>query len=108
MEMNIARSELISALARVQGIVERRPINRIIANVLLKAQAPDTLVGAVFTSKMLLAGQTETLSFDLKPGDGGLMDSYYAEIYVDPVTPNFRECRPENNKSDVVTPDCIK
>ena len=71
-------------------------------------KAPDTLVGAVFTSKMLLAGQTETLSFDLKPGDGGLMDSYYAEIYVDPVTPNFRECRPENNKSDVVTPDCIK
>jgi hypothetical protein len=55
-----------------------------------------------------MPGQTEKLDFVVDAGAGTTKDGYYAEIYVDPVMPTFRECRPENNKSAVVTPKCIK
>ncbi len=71
-------------------------------------RVPDVQIGTVHTTKLLMPGQTEKLDFVVDPMDGNTKDGYYAEIYVDPVNPTFRECRPENNKSAVVTPKCIK
>jgi hypothetical protein len=71
-------------------------------------RAPNVQIGTVYTTKALLPGQTEEIAFVVDPADGTSGSSYYAEIYVDPAMPTFHECRPENNKSAVVTPACVK
>lgn len=49
MEFHIAKEELVRALQRVQGIVERRSTNPIIANVLLRAESAGLVVTATDT-----------------------------------------------------------
>ena len=55
MKFQIATEELVRALARVQGIVERRSTNPIIANVLLEATAQGLTVTATDTQVGLTA-----------------------------------------------------
>jgi DNA polymerase-3 subunit beta len=55
MKFQIATEELVRALARVQGIVERRSTNPIIANVLLDASAGSVEVTATDTQVGLVA-----------------------------------------------------
>ncbi len=69
---------------------------------------PNTQIGSVYTSKTLLPGQTEAIPFVSAMADANTDDTFYAEILVDPNQPNFHECRPENNRSDDVNPDCPK
>lgn len=54
MEFRIAKDELIRALSRVQGIVEKRSTNPIIANVLLEASSDGMKVSATDTEVSLI------------------------------------------------------
>jgi len=54
MEFRIAKDELIRALSRVQGIVEKRSTNPIIANVLLEASGDGMKVSATDTEVSLV------------------------------------------------------
>lgn len=54
MEFRIAKDELIRALSRVQGIVEKRSTNPIIANVLLEAGSDGMKVSATDTEVSLI------------------------------------------------------
>jgi DNA polymerase-3 subunit beta len=54
MEFRIAKDELIRALSRVQGIVEKRSTNPIIANVLLEAGSDGMKVSATDTEVSLV------------------------------------------------------
>ena len=65
-------------------------------------------LGSVFTTKVLLAGQTEQLAFSVPMAEADANDVFYAELVVDPDQPIFRECRPENNRSAEVSADCPK
>lgn len=56
MEFHIAREELIRALQRVQGIVERRSTNPIIANVLLRAETSAGLVVTATDTEISFVG----------------------------------------------------
>lgn len=59
MEFHIARDELIRALSRVQGIVERRSTNPIIANVLISASADKGLVVTATDTEISFVGSYE-------------------------------------------------
>ena len=65
-------------------------------------------VATVTTTKPLFPGQTEVLPVTIDPMDASSADTFYAEIVVDPMNPTFNECRPENNTSPMVTPDCVQ
>ena len=58
MEFRIAKDELIRALSRVQGIVEKRSTNPIIANVLLEASSDGMKVSATDTEVSLIGHYT--------------------------------------------------
>ncbi len=62
----------------------------------------DVVLGTVVTTKALLAGQTELIDFEVPAGEGGNADAYYARIVVDPIAPQFQQCRDDN---DVSAPD---
>jgi len=59
MDFHIAREELVRALSRVQGIVERRSTNPIIANVLLTADETRGLVVAATDTEISFIGNYE-------------------------------------------------
>lgn len=69
---------------------------------------PNVQVATVTTTKALLPGQTEVLNVTLPAAEATTGDAFYAEILVDPVMPIFNECRPENNTSATVSPDCVQ
>ncbi|MBO6934280.1 MAG: VCBS repeat-containing protein [Deltaproteobacteria bacterium] len=64
---------------------------------------PETMIGTVTTTRPLLPAQTETLTFS----GGSSTDTFQARILNDPAAPLFNECRPENNDSEPVEPDCL-
>ncbi len=59
MDFHIAREELVRALSRVQGIVERRSTNPIIANVLLTADESRGLVVSATDTEISFVGNYE-------------------------------------------------
>lgn len=71
-------------------------------------QPAATKIGTVTTTQALLPNQTEVIPFTVDPAAGTINDSYSATIYIDPVSPTFHECRPENNTSNTFTPSCIE
>jgi hypothetical protein len=68
---------------------------------------PDELLGSVFTSKPLLAGQTEVIPFTAAQGSASTGDTFFARIFIDPMNLTFNECRDDNNESAHVTPECV-
>jgi len=59
MEFRIAREELVRALSRVQGVVERRSTNPIIANVLIEADEARGLVVSATDTEISFVGNYE-------------------------------------------------
>ena len=68
-------------------------------------QMPDTLLGSVFTTKPLLPGQSEVLEYQ---ADAPTTANFQARVIIDPNNITFNECRPDNNESEVVEPDCVR
>jgi hypothetical protein len=74
--------------------------------VYVKQGGSDVLLGSVFTTKTLLAGQSEVLDFTVPGGAAGSSDTFVAKIIIDPNNKTFNECREDNNESPPVTGSC--
>ncbi len=66
----------------------------------------DERIGTVYTTKGLLAGQTDLVDFEVPAGEGDNADAYYARIVVDPGMPKFQQCREDNDESEPDTAVC--
>ena len=66
----------------------------------------DAEVGAGFTSRTLLPGQTETIDFALSP-TVSTSDTFYARIVLDKAKPKFHQCREDDDRSELVSPPCV-
>ena len=69
---------------------------------------PDVLLGTVYTTKPLLAGQTEVIPFVAPDGQASTTDTFQARIVIDPNNLTFNECKDDNNESDPVSPECVQ
>ena len=65
-------------------------------------------VGQTQTTHALLPGQTEQLVVIVDAAAGNKNDSFQAKIVLDPQSPNFHECREDNNESAVVKATCVQ
>ena len=63
-------------------------------------------LGIVATTKALLPGQTEVLSFSVPAGSAAPTDPYFARVIIDPANKTFNECRDDNNESKKVVAQC--
>ncbi len=65
-----------------------------------------TQLGTVQTSKPLLPGQTEVISFTVPTGSAQKTDGFFARVLIDPNNKTFNECRDDNNQSATVKAKC--
>lgn len=63
-------------------------------------------IGTVTTTRSLLPGQTEPLTFSVPPAAGNSSDTYVAQVLIDPNNPKFHECTTANNTSNPATAKC--
>ena len=68
----------------------------------------ETQLGSAITTRALLPGQAEQLTTTAMPGAATTNDTFLARIYIDPQMPTFRECRADNNTSEMITPVCVQ
>jgi hypothetical protein len=74
----------------------------------VKQGAGEKLLGKGKTSLALLAGQAEDVAYKALPGDGvSTKDAFVARLLIDPKSAPFRECRANNNDSDVTKGNCL-
>jgi hypothetical protein len=63
-------------------------------------------IGMVSTTRSLLPGQTDPLTFTVPSGMGTDMDTYVAQVIIPASNPTFHECTTANNTSNPATAKC--